>query len=453
MRAVWSETTKRRIWRRIWFAVAQAQAAAGLVTPQQVDEIQAHLSKVDVERSLALEAEIGHDLVAELMAFAEQCPTAGGVLHWGLTSADVQDNADIIRQKAALTLLLEKLRLLLLNLARRIEATADIPVLGYTHLQPAEPTTLGYRFSGYAQDLVDHFEALNRVRLNLRGKGIKGAVGTAAPFVEMLVDTPVAAEMLEATVMEALDMQAFPITTQTYPRVQDYTLLSTMAGLAASLHKFAFDLRMMQSPGFRAAAEPFGERQVGSSSMPFKRNPIRAEKICSLARHLIAAAEIAWQNTSAHLLERTLDDSANRRSVIPESFLALDEMLITADEIVQGMVIDRKSSASWLETYGAFAATERLLTALVKAGADRQEMHGRLREHSLQAWEALQQGKPNPLRPRLTSDTAMLRFLRPEQITELLKADGYLGLAPQRARGMAKQIKDTYATPADQEKQ
>jgi adenylosuccinate lyase len=449
MRAVWSETTKRRIWRRVWFAVAQAQAAAGLVTPRQVDEIQAHLSQVDIARSLALEAEIGHDLVAELMAFAEQCPTAGGVLHWGLTSADVQDNTDIIRQKTALTLLLKKLRILLLNLAGRIEATADIPVLGYTHLQPAEPTTLGYRFSGYAQDLFDHFEALNRLRLNLRGKGIKGAVGTAAPFVEMLADTSVTAEMLEATVMEALDIQPFPITTQTYPRVQDYTLLSMLAGLAASLHKFAFDLRMMQSPGFRAAAEPFGERQVGSSSMPFKRNPVRAEKICSLARHLIAAAEIAWQNASANLLERTLDDSANRRSAIPESFLALDEMLITADEIVQGMVVDRMGSASWLETYGVFAATERLLTALVKAGADRQEMHSRLREHSLQAWEALQQGKPNPLRPRLTSDAAILHFLQPAHITELLEADGYLGLAPQRAREMAKQIKDTFAMPAE----
>jgi adenylosuccinate lyase len=446
MRAIWSETSKRQIWRQVWLAVAQAQAAAGLVTDQQVDEIRSHLSQVDIERSLALEAQIGHDLVAELMVFAEQCPTAGGILHWGLTSADVQDNADIVRQKTALALLLNKLRFLLMKLAGRIKATADVPVLGYTHLQPAEPTTLGYRLSGYAQDFLNHFEALNRLRSDLRGKGIKGAVGTAAPFVEMLADTPVTAEKLEATVMEALDIEPFPITTQTYPRVQDYTLLSSLAGLAASLHKFAFDLRMMQSPGFRAASEPFGERQVGSSSMPFKRNPVRAEKICSLARHLIAAAEVAWQNASANLLERTLDDSANRRSAIPESFLALDEMLITADEIVQGLVIDRKSSASWLETYGSFAATERLLTALVKAGADRQEMHSRLREHSLQAWEALQQGESNPLLPRLTSDTAMLRFLQPAHITELLEAEGYLGLAPQRAREMAKQIEESLRT-------
>jgi len=277
MRALWSEESKRRAWRRVWLTVAEAQAAAGLVTPEQVDDIRSHAGRIDLARAAEIEAEIGHDLMAELQAFAEQCPIGGGVLHWGLTSADVEDNADVVRQRAALALLLAQLRDLLLAFADQMEATADVPVLGYTHLQPAEPTTFGYRLAGYAQDLLAHFQSLARLRVDLRGKGIKGAVGTGAPFTEMLLGTAVTAEMLEATVLEALGIGAFAVTGQTYPRIQDFSLLSRLAGLAGSLHKFALDLRVMQSPGVGQAREPFGEKQVGSSAMPFKRNPVKSE--------------------------------------------------------------------------------------------------------------------------------------------------------------------------------
>jgi adenylosuccinate lyase len=450
MRALWSEEAKRRAWRRVWVAVAEAQAAAGLVTPEQVDDIRANAPRIDVARSLAIEAEIGHDLMAELQAFAEQCPVGGGVLHWGLTSADVEDNADVVRQKASLGLILSRLREGLLAFSAQIDATADLPVLGYTHLQPAEPTTLGYRLATVAQDLLGHFQALARIRADLRGKGIKGAVGTAAPFVEMLQGTHLTSDMLENTVMEALGIQAFPVTSQTYSRIQDFTLLSRLAGLAATLHKFAFDLRLMQSPALDQAREPFGERQVGSSAMPFKRNPVRAEKICSLARWVGSAANTTWENAANSLLERTLDDSANRRIVIPEAFLACDEMLRTAAAIVVGLEVDRQAATASLEAFSPFAATERLLSALTRAGADRQATHARLREHCLAALDAMRGGAANPLPDRLSTDTSLLRYLQPARIRELLKADSYLGIAPERARALAAEIRERMKAPASE---
>ena len=449
MRALWSEDTKRRAWRRVWVAVAEAQAAAGLVTAQQVDDIRANSTRIDVGRAAEIEAEIGHDLMAELQVFAEQCKVGGGVLHWGLTSADVEDNADVVRQRAALDLISSRLRELLLIFADQIDATADLPVLGYTHLQPAEPTTFGYRLAGYAQDLLAHFHALARLRAEIRGKGIKGAVGTGASIAEMLQGTAVSAEMLEATVMEALGIQAFPVTGQTYPRIQDYSLLSGLAGLAGSLHKFAFDVRIMQSPAVGQAREPFGEKQVGSSAMPFKRNPVRSEKICSLARLVASAVSVAWENAASTLLERTLDDSANRRVILPEAFLACDEMLTTAAAVLRGIEIDHEQAGAALDEFAPFAATERLLSSLVQAGADRQATHARLREHCLAVLEAMRGGTPNTLSDRLSSDTNLLRYLQPARIRELLKAESYLGFASARARALAAEIRErTRAAPS-----
>jgi adenylosuccinate lyase len=441
MRTLWSERTKRLAWRRVWVAVAEAQAAAGLITPEQIDEIKANATNVDIDRAREIEAAIDHDLVAELQTYAEQCPTGGGVLHWGLTSADVQDNAEVVRQRAGLAILLAKLKALLLHLSDQIDANAELPVLGFTHLQPAEPTTLGHRLSQYGQDLLHEFDEIIRLRTHLRGKGIRGAVGTSAPFVDMLADTEITPEMLEATVMQALNLSAVDVATQTYPRIQDFHLIAALSGLSASLHKMAFDLRLMQSPGFRAASEPFHDHQVGSSAMPFKRNPVHAEKICSLARQVAAGLTVAWQNAASALLERTLDDSANRRSLIPETFLACDEMLTTASEIIEGLQVDAHASADHLRRYGPFAAVERLLTALVREGADRQEMHERLRQHSMSAWKAVQEGKANPISDLLASDTTLLKFLQPARVRALLNAENYVGQAPARARHMAERIR------------
>jgi adenylosuccinate lyase len=432
MRALWSELAKRQTWRRIWVVAARALVAAGLVTPEQVDDLEAHVNEIDLERAAQIEAEIGHDLMAELKTFAEQCRIGGGILHWGMTSADVLDNADVVRQKAGLTLLLTRLRELLLQFADRMQQTAHLPILGYTHLQPAEPTTLGYRLAGFAQDLLGHFELLARRRAGLFGKGIKGAVGSGATFVQMLEGTDVSPEMMEATVMESLGIQPYPITSQTYPRIQDYLLISELAGMAATLHKFGLDLRLMQSPGFRTLQEKALDKQVGSSAMPFKRNPVKAEKLCSLARLVASDIYTAWSNAALTMLERSLDDSANRRRLIPEIFLASDEMLQTALELISGFEVDEVGIQQQFDRFGVFAATERLLTAMVQEGADRQAMHERIRIHSIKALEALQSGETNPLADLLASDTSILKFLQPAKIRMLLDLKSHLGFSEQR---------------------
>ena len=451
MRSIWSEGAKRRLWRRIWLSVAEAQAAAGLVSPAQVDDLRANADRLDPKRSREIEAEIEHDLVAELRVYAEQASLGGSILHWGMTSADVLDNAEVVRQRAALGLLLTRLRALLLALAPRIDETADLAVMGYTHLQPAEPTSLGYRLAGYAQDLLGCMELLTRLRGQLRGKGVRGAVGTSAPFVELLQGSPVTPEMLEATVLRGLGIEAADVTTQTYPRLQDYWLLADLSGLAAALHHFALDLRFMQSPAIGVAAEPFGPHQVGSSAMPFKRNPIKAEKVCSLARFVAAQVSIAWQNAAESLLERTLDDSANRRIVFPEVFLACDEMLLTMQSIVEGLQLRHAGIEAALRKYGPYAAVERLLSSLVRAGANRQEMHERLRQHASQALEAEADGKPGSLLSRLQADTAILRFVQPARLAELLDSSSYLGLAPERARRLAAEVRQRLAPAAASE--
>jgi adenylosuccinate lyase len=380
-------------------------------------------------------------VMAEVRAFAEQCPVGGGIIHWGATSADVTDNGDVLRQKQAIELVRAKLVELLRAFTEQITTHRALVCMAYTHLQPAEPTTLGYRLAMYAQDLLGHLAALDQLKTELRGKGFKGAVGTAASYNELLAGTGTTPTQLEAHIMKTLKLAAFPIATQTYPRGQDYRVLSVLAGLAASLHKFAFDLRLMQSTGFGELAEPFGEKQVGSSAMPFKRNPVNAEKICSLARFVAALPTVAWENAAESLLERTLDDSANRRAIFPDAFIASDEMLLTATKIVRGLVVDSAACVANLAKYGPFAATERVLMALVRAGADRQHMHERLREHSLKAWSAVKTGKPNPLANALCADTDLLRHLQPARLRELMDASGHIGTAVERAEALVVEIK------------
>ncbi len=443
MRALWSDERRRKLWRRIWVALAEAQRESGLVTAEQAADLRAHAEEINIPRALEIEKEIGHDVMAEVRTYAEQCPKGGGIIHWGATSADITDNADVLRQREALRLTLERLGKLLLAFATRIEQTRELPCMAYTHLQPAEPTTFGYRLAVYAQDFLTHRGALAALRDNLRGKGLKGAVGTQASYGEILAGTPLSPGELESKVMSALGLPAFAIATQTYPRVQDYTVLSALAGLAASLHKFAFDLRIMQSAGFGEAAEPLGEKQVGSSAMPFKRNPVNAEKICSLARYIAALPQVAWGNAAESLLERTLDDSANRRTILPEAFIAMDEILITAKRIVEGMRIDEGACARNFEKYGPFAATERVLMAAVKAGGDRQHLHERLREHSLKAWEAIRADKPNPLANLIAADQQFLRYLQPNRLKVLMEAREYVGTAKERAGLVAVTIRQT----------
>jgi len=439
MRAIWSEVNKRKLWRRIWLALAEAQSRFGLITPEQVADLQAHVEQIDVERAWQIEAEIKHDLMAEVKTYAEQCPHGGGIIHLGATSMDVEDNADALRMRQSLDLILSSLKLLLPPLAAQIEKYADLPAMALTHLQPAEPTTVGYRLAQLAQDLLIDYAELKRVRGEIKGKGFKGAVGTAASYLELL-GSSVDYDAFETHIMEELDLEAFEVTTQVYPRKQDWLVLNALAGLGMTLYKFAFDLRVLQSPPIGEWSEPFGAKQVGSSAMPFKRNPIQAEKIDSLARYLAQLPRVAWDDAAHSLLERTLDDSANRRVILPEAFLCMDELLITAQRLIAGLVINEAAIARNFAIYGSFAATEKLLMALVKAGANRQELHEVIREHAVQAWAEIGAGRANPLIETLCADRRVTQFMTAGMACTLLDARTYVGNASQKARLMAAQL-------------
>lgn len=443
IRHLWSEENKRRLWRKIWLWLAEAQQEFGLVSRSQVEELKKAVGSVDINQSLAVEAKIKHDLMAEIQIFSSQCPGAGGVIHLGATSMDVKDNATALQVKRSLELINQKLEKILGRFQELIEQHAETRMMAYTHLQPAEPTTLGYRLALYAQDLLAGYQQLSGLEDNIKGKGFTGAVGTSASFADLLgsENLPAFEEMMKAK----LGLDFFPAVSQTYPRRQDYLVLSAMAGTGAVLYKFAFDLRVLQMPQLGEWSEPFGSGQVGSSAMPFKRNPIQSEKINSLGRQLAQLPRIAWDNAAHSLLERTLDDSANRRSILPEGFLIMDELLEVGGKILQDMEFFTQGIAQNLENYGAFAATERILMALGKRGADRQVMHERIRKLSLEAWAAIQEGGENPLPELLAADQAITSYLSPEDVRELMDVSDYVGDAPLRARKIAGAIRDELA--------
>ena len=439
MRRLWSEAHKRRLWRRIWVELAAVQAEYGLVSAEQAAELRRHQDEVDITLALELEAEIHHDLMAELQVFAGQSGAAGEALHLGATSVDIEDNADALRIGEALDLIVIRLGELLEGFCDQIERWAETPAMAFTHLQPAEPTTLGYRLAGWAQDLHGDCKNLKHKRASLRGKGFKGAVGSRASFGELIGLENL--DEFERRLSARLELAFYPITTQTTPREQEYHLLCALAGMGASLYKFAFDLRLLQSPPLGELSEPFGARQVGSSAMPFKRNPIQAEKIDSLARALAQLPRLAWDNAAHSLLERTLDDSANRRSLLPEAFLISDELLRASTRIIQGLQVNETALRRNLAIYGPFAATERLLMRLVKKGADRQAMHARLRVHALEAWQAVEAGQANPLGELVEAEAEFLKYLTKEQIRACLQAVDYTCDAAPRARRLAAEIR------------
>lgn len=441
MRHIWSEVNKRRLWRLVWASLAEVQAEYGLISPEQVDDINKHADQIDIQRALEIEAEIHHDLMAELKTFADQSLVGGGSLHLGATSADIEDNAEVLRLRESLDLILEDLRPILIALAEKIEAWSETPIMGFTHLQPAEPTTLGYRLAVYAHELLLDWEDISRARRLLRGKGFKGAVGSGASFGQ-LIGVENLAEF-EAHLSKKLDLPFFSITTQIYSRKQDYRILSALAGLGGSLYKFAFDLRLLASPTIGELAEPFAAEQVGSSAMPFKRNPINAEKIDSLARALAQLPRLAWDNAAHSLLERTLDDSANRRTALPEAFLIADELLITTQYIVDGLQVNEAAMQRNLVHFAPFAGTERVLMALSKAGADRQKMHERMRELSMAAWQSIEDGAGNPLVELVCKESEFSNYLSADDLRGLFDTSRYLGDAPHRARQLSEYIRQS----------
>lgn len=443
MRTVFSQQRKFHIWRQIWVALAQAQHHAGLVSRAELKDLQKQQTNIDISRILEIEQSTRHDVVAAIQEFAEKATVGGGKIHLGATSMDVVDNTDAVRIKQASQLIRQSLVQTLELFSQKIDQYHQTVCMGYTHLQPAEPTTLGYRFASYAQDLLADLSLLDYIFKHFKAKGMKGAVGTRASYGQILKGTRMTPQKLDQLVMEQLGLNSYPITTQVYPRKQDFMVLVALSGVAASLSKFAADVRILSTPAIGEWQESFGKTQVGSSAMPFKKNPINSEKVCSLARYVAQLPAIAWENSALSHLERTLDDSANKRVIMAEAFLAVDELLITTNKIISGLVINLDKINYNLNQYGPFAATEALIIEAVKNQANRQQMHEVLRKISLKAWAQIQAGQPNPMKQLLISSPKLKPYLSTSQIENLLQINTHIGDAPARARQLSKIIRAT----------
>ncbi len=440
MRLIFSEKEKYLIWRDIWVALAKAQYDAGLVSKKELRDLEKNKNTIDIERILKIEEQKQHDVVSAITEFAEKASTGGGKIHLGATSMDIVDNADAIKTQRAIELIETKLKKLLSFFSKKIEKYADMTCMGFTHIQPAEPTTVGYRFAFYAQDLLIDYELLQFIKKNYKSKGLKGAVGTGASYKHILEGTSMTHAALEKEVMDSLGINSVLISTQVSPRKYDYFILTIVNSIASSLAKFAGDLRILQSPPIGEWLEPFGKKQVGSSAMPFKRNPKNAEKICSLARYIAALPNVALENATHSYLERTLDDSANKRVILAEGFLTLDEIMNTAEKILAGMQINEKKIAYNVSQYAPFAASEAILMESVKYGANRQGMHEILRDIALSAWDDVQHGKPNPMENLLKDNNEIKKYLDTKQLIPLLNVYSHIGTAPERAKKMSKII-------------
>lgn len=442
MREIFSEVHKRKLLRRFWISLAKAEKEAGLVSEEQLLDLIKHKDDIDIDRASEIESVIHHDLMAEIKTYAEQCKLGGGIIHLGATSMDALDNIDIVRQKEALKKIIEHLDELILAFVEKCKEYKDSITMAFTHIQPAEITTIGYRLAQTLQDLLDDREDIVRVEKRLKGKGVKGAVGTSASYKELTNNTSLSSLDLEKLVMENLGLEAFDAATQIYTRKQDLRVVEVLSNTASTLHKFSQDFRVLQSPPIGEFSEPFGKDQVGSSAMPFKRNPILGEKICSLSRVVEASYSVAWNNASSTFLERSLDDSANRRIFIPEAFLALDEIIITETKVVKGMKVHKAATKRLLDNYAVFASTEKLLMEIGKRGGDRQFFHEIIREESLKAWAEVQEGRANNLKENLATNSNILSLLRKEEIIECLDASNYTGDASLRTEIVIKRAED-----------
>ena len=441
MRKIFSERHKYELWHKIWIALAEAQHQAGLVSKEELEDLKNNEKNIDIEKIFELEKDTKHDVVAAIKEYADKTKVGGGKIHLGATSMDIVDNADMLRMLEALGIVEKKVVVILNLLADKINEYSDFPCLGYTHLQPAEPTTVGYRLSFYAQDLLTAYEFIQFAKKNIKGKGMKGAVGTAASYKELLKDKSISVGQLETKVMKSLGINSVLISGQVYPRLFDFIVLNALVMVTSALAKFAGDLRILQSPLYGEWSEPFGKKQVGSSAMPFKKNPINSENICSLARYVTALPQVASENASLSYLERTLDDSANKRIIIAEAFLTADQILMTAEKIIEGLVINKERISFNLNQYSSFAASELIILEAVKNGADRQEMHEALRINSMIAWTDIQNGKKNPMMKLLSEDKLISIYLNKDQLEKLMEVETHIGNAPERAKQLVKIIK------------
>ncbi len=432
MQYIFSPDRKFTTWRKLWVALAESEMELGLpITREQVDELKAHVDDIDYDAARRHEERVRHDVMAHVHAYGDVCPNARGIIHLGATSCYVTDNADILMLRDALKLVREKVVEVLRRLRRFAWEYKGMPTLGYTHLQPAQLTTVGKRACLWMQDLTMDLEEIDFALKSLKLLGNRGATGTQVSFMELFDGDGLKVDELEKKIAHKMGMDAvFAVSGQTYPRKLDSRVLDALAGVAQSAYKFAQDLRLLQS--FREVEEPFEKNQIGSSAMAYKRNPMRSERICALSRHVMALTQDAFNTAATQWFERTLDDSANRRLSLPEAFLATDAVLELYANIASGMVVYPKMIARRVNENLPFMATEDIMMEAVRLGCDRQVIHERLRVHSQEAATRMKRdGLESDLLERIANDPAFP--MSHAQLTELLAPEKYTGRAEAQA--------------------
>ena len=437
MSQLWGPQRKFSTWRRLWLVLAEAEAELGLnVTAEQIAELRTHLDDIDFVRAAELEKRLRHDVMAHVHLYAERCPKARPIIHLGATSAYVTDNTDLILTREALCIVRDRLVGAIDALSSFAQRYRELPCLGFTHFQPAQLTTVGKRATLWCYDLVLDLAEIEHRLNTLRCRGVKGTTGTQASFLALFAGDHAKVERLDQLVAEKLGfLSSYPVTGQTYTRKIDAQVLDVLGGVAQSCHKFATDLRLLA--GRKEMEEPFEPEQIGSSAMAYKRNPMRAERMCGVARFVMSLSASAAQTTATQWLERTLDDSSNRRLTVPQAFLGIDATLRIYLNIVPGLVVYPEVIRHHIAEELPFMATENVLMAAVAAGGDRQDLHERIRRHSLAAAaEVKEHGRPNDLIDRLRRDTAFAKL----DLNALLDPIAFIGRAPEQVEHFVKTV-------------
>ena len=439
MLGLFSSDTRYQTWRRLWVALAKAEMNLGLpITQEQVDELSAHVADIDYDCVSQREKEVRHDVMAHIYAYGQAAPSAAGIIHLGATSCYVTDNADLIIYRDALTYLRSGLLGVLANLSDFAEKYKALPTLGYTHYQPAQLVTVGKRAALWMQDFLSDLKEIDFAIENIKFLGCRGTTGTEASFVELFKgDTSKIDEMNRKIAADFDFDECFDVAGQTYPRKVDSRILNALSSVAQSCYRMANDIRLLQHD--RQVEEPFEKNQIGSSAMAYKRNPMRSERICSLARYLMADAMNAPMTASTQWLERTLDDSANRRISVPEGFLCCDAILRLAQNVTDGLHVNEKIIEKTVKEYLPFIATENLMMEAVKHGGDRQQLHEIIRKCSMEATSRMKNGEECDLLSRLASEKEF--GLTEDEMNELLKPELYIGRCPEQVTALVNKIK------------
>lgn len=431
MQYLFSPEHKFRSWRRLWIALAEAEKELGLpITEEQIAELRAHRDDINYEDAERREREVRHDVMSHVYAYGLQCPAARGILHLGATSCYVGDNTDLIIMREALTLLRGKLLNVMKLLADFSEKYRGLATLAFTHLQPAQPTTVGKRASLWLQDFLQDFRDLDYVLSGIRLLGSKGTTGTQASFLELFGGSQERCRALDQKIAEKMGFSScYPVSGQTYSRKLDFRVLSVLSSIGQSAHKMTNDIRLLQQ--LKELEEPFEKQQIGSSAMAYKRNPMRSERIASLSDFLMSNLMNPMLVASTQCFERTLDDSANRRLSLPEGFLAADAVLELLMNVVDGIIVYPKVIEKHILSELPFLATENILMDAVKAGGDRQELHEKIRLLSMQAGRAVkEEGRENDLLERIAADPAFRLSL--SELKKSLRPERYIGRAPEQ---------------------